>query len=67
MTRNVGNIDRALRAVLGLVLLAWAIFGSLTGVMLYAAIAVGIVMLATSSMRLCPLYSIVGIKTCKEC
>ncbi|WP_244276652.1 YgaP family membrane protein [Pseudovibrio sp. WM33] len=31
----------------------------------YGAIIVGIVMLLVSAVRICPLYSIFGIKTCR--
>jgi uncharacterized membrane protein HdeD (DUF308 family) len=69
MTANIGTIDRAFRIVLGLVLLAapfvsgMAVFTS-TLVTTLSVIA-GIVMLATSSMRFCPLYRIFGVRTCK--
>jgi len=33
----------------------------------YGAAAVGVVMLATSAFKICPLYSVLGFKTCKEC
>ena len=71
MTTNVGTIDRVFRAILGAVLLYLA-FGS--GLPLfaepfwtYAVALVGLVMLATAAFRLCPLYSLFGFKTCKDC
>ena len=71
MTPNVGTIDRILRAGLGLVLLYLAFFSGLAAmdgaVLKYGAILVGIVMLATAAFKLCPLYSMLGLKTCKEC
>ncbi len=71
MKTNVGSIDRILRAALGVVLL-WLAFASGIalfdgGVMKYGAIVVGIVMLATAAVRMCPIYSILGLKTCKTC
>ena len=68
MTKNVGSIDRALRAVLGVVLLYLA-FGSGMAffegaVAKYLAATVGIVMLLVAAMRVCPIYSIFGIRTC---
>jgi hypothetical protein len=33
----------------------------------YGAAIVGIVMLATSTLKMCPIYSILGLKTCKDC
>ena len=71
MTTNVGTIDRVLRAVLGIVLLYLAFLSGLPlfaeGLPKYAAAIIGIVMLVTSTLKLCPLYSVLGLKTCKEC
>ncbi|MGB7431084.1 MAG: DUF2892 domain-containing protein [Ahrensia sp.] len=71
MTANVGNLDRILRAALGIVLLYLAFFSGFATMseplFKYGAAIVGVVMLATSSLKLCPLYSIFGIKTCREC
>jgi hypothetical protein len=33
----------------------------------YGAAVVGIVMLATSMLKMCPIYSLLGLKTCKDC
>ncbi|HCP80706.1 MAG TPA: DUF2892 domain-containing protein [Octadecabacter sp.] len=69
MTANIGSIDRITRIILGIVLLAapflsgMALFESTTATVI--SVIVGIVMLATSSMRFCPLYRIFGIRTCK--
>ena len=69
MKHNVGSLDRLFRAILGVVLVAapfvsgMALFeGSLATVI---SVLVGVVMLATSAMSSCPLYSIFGIRTCK--
>lgn len=69
MTANLGSFDRMFRIVLGIVLLAapfvsgMAIFGSSTAIII--SVVAGIVMVATSAMRFCPLYRIFGIRTCK--
>ncbi len=69
MSANVGSIDRVLRIVLGLVLIAlpfvsnMALFASGTATVI--AVVVGLVLIATSAMRFCPLYRIFGIRTCK--
>jgi hypothetical protein len=71
MTTNVGTIDRILRAALGVVLLYLAFFSGLSlfaaPLFKYGAAAIGVVMLATSTLKMCPIYSILGLKTCKEC
>lgn len=60
MTRNVGQIDRTLRIVLGLVLLGMAFAG------LYTPWTwLGVVPLLTGLVGWCPPYSLLGINTCK--
>ena len=71
MTANVGTIDRILRAALGVVLLYLAFFSGqplfASPLFKYGAAIVGIVMLGTSTLKMCPIYSILGLKTCKDC
>jgi ABC-type enterochelin transport system permease subunit len=61
VTQNVGNIDRILRIVAGLVLLSLIFIGPKTWWGL-----LGIVPLATAFMRTCPAYSILGVSTCER-
>lgn len=69
MTANVGTIDRLARLVLGILLIAApfltkiALFQSTPGTLI--AVVVGVVLVATSAMRFCPLYRIFGIRTCQ--
>lgn len=55
---NVGNLDRALRLLIGLALIGLAAFGQI-GAWGY----VGIVPLLTGAVGLCPLYSLLGFST----
>ena len=59
MQANVGTIDRALRIVAGLILIALAATGTVGwwGWL-------GIVPLATGLFRFCPAYPLLGINTC---
>ena len=59
MSRNEGTLDRALRVILGLVLLSLVFIGPQTpwG-------WIGVVPLVTGLVGMCPLYSILGINTC---
>ena len=58
MKTNVGNIDRALRALAGIALIAWAVLGGPVWAW------VGIVSLATALFKFCPAYSLLRIQTC---
>lgn len=66
MTKNMGTIDRGLRAIVGLLALAGAfVLGWFSGWMVWAAAVVGVVMLVTAAVGNCPVYSLIGVKTCK--
>jgi hypothetical protein len=58
---NVGSVDRALRILLGVVLIGLAAAG-LIGAWGY----IGIIPLATGLMSRCPVYSLFGLSTCKR-
>ncbi|GAB4207894.1 MAG: DUF2892 domain-containing protein [Tibeticola sp.] len=59
MKTNEGTIDRALRIIVGLVLLGLAYTGTVG-----AWGWIGVVPLATGLMGWCPLYTLLGINTC---
>ncbi|MEY4748554.1 MAG: hypothetical protein RIQ60_768 [Pseudomonadota bacterium] len=59
MSSNVGGIDRIARIVAGLVLIALAVTGTI-GTWGY----IGLVPLATGLMKFCPLYTVLGLRTC---
>jgi len=59
MTRNVGGLDRVLRLVAGVALLALGYFGPLGWWGL-----VGLVPLGTAVIGFCPLYPLLGLSTC---
>ena len=61
MKSNVGGIDRILRIVLGLALIALAATGTIGG---WGWI--GLLPLATGALGWCPPYSLLGINTCKN-
>lgn len=59
MKGNAGGLDRALRVVAGLALLAWvALFNGPVWAW------VGIVPLLTGAIGVCPAYQLLGINTC---
>ena len=58
MKSNVGGIDRILRIVVGLALVAWAVMGGPVWAW------IGVVPLATGAIGFCPLYPVLGMNTC---
>ncbi|WP_431285744.1 YgaP family membrane protein [Humitalea sp. 24SJ18S-53] len=66
---NVGSLDRAIRFVLGAVLLVApfvfpGVFAAM-GAWRLAVAAVGAVLLGTAVFRFCPAYWLFGIRTCE--
>jgi hypothetical protein len=61
MKANVGSIDRILRIVVGLALIAWA---AALGGPIWAWI--GVVPLATGLFKFCPAYTLLGMNTCAK-
>jgi hypothetical protein len=59
MKSNVGGIDRILRIVLGLALIALTLTGTI-GVWGW----IGLVPLGTAALGFCPLYTVLGFSTC---
>jgi uncharacterized membrane protein YfcA len=59
MTNNVGGIDRTLRIIVGLGLIAAAVTGTI-GAWGY----IGVVPLLTGLIGWCPPYAILGFNTC---
>lgn len=61
--RNVGTVDRVLRIIVGLGLLAYAFgYPAQTGWNWVGFI--GVVPLLTAAFSTCPLYGLIGVNTC---
>jgi hypothetical protein len=59
MKVNIGNVDRVIRVVVGLVIIAvGAYYQSWWGL-------IGLLPILTASIRFCPVYVPFGISTCK--
>lgn len=60
MALNEGAIDRSLRVIIGIVLITLAVTG-IIGMWGW----IGVVPLVTGLIGWCPVYSLIGMKTCK--
>ncbi|MCK2089568.1 DUF2892 domain-containing protein [Thauera aromatica] len=58
MKTNVGGIDKIVRIVIGIALVAWALFGGPVWAW------IGVIPLATGLMGWCPAYGLFGMSTC---
>lgn len=63
MNPNIGNTDRIVRIVLGVILLSMLVL--LDGNLRWVGL-LGLVMLGTAALRFCPLYPVVGLNTCEK-
>ena len=64
MKKNMSNTDRIVRILLAAVFGALYFTGTVTGTFGIVLLVLGVVFLATSVIRFCPLYALVGLNTC---
>jgi len=60
MNANVGGIDRILRIIVGIGLIAWTFLGGPVWAW------IGVVPLATGLFKFCPVYPLIGLNTCGD-
>lgn len=65
MKKNVGTGDRFLRVMIGVIAVIVGLSGLLEGTLKWVALGIGAVMVLTASIQFCPLYTLLGINTCK--
>lgn len=65
MKKNVGNIDKGVRIVIAIVVAILYYFNIIEGTLAYILMALSITLLITSLINFCPLYTLLGINTCK--
>ena len=66
MKKNLGNIDRALRVTVALLLGILYFSNVVTGTFGVILLIVAVVFLLTSSISFCPLYTILGLNSGKK-
>ena len=65
MTVNVGSVDRLARIALGLVLIVLALTAGWGALGAIVSAVIGGVLVVTALVRFCPLYRLIGVRTCK--
>lgn len=65
MKKNVGSIDKVVRLIIAVIAAYVAFKGMVASPWDYVLYAVAGIMVATSLIGSCPLFSIFGINTCK--
>jgi len=62
--KNVGKFDRYIRITVAAALILLQLSGTLTGTYGIVALVIAAIMLLTSLIGFCPLYSLFGMNTC---
>lgn len=63
MQANVGGVERTVRVLIGLVLIALGLFHVVTGTGAIIAYVIGAIALITGLVRFCPAWKLFGINT----
>jgi Inner membrane protein YgaP-like, transmembrane domain len=65
MRKNMGGTDRIIRLIVAIIVgvLFWQ--GIIAGTLGYVLLGIATIFLLTSFISFCPLYSLVGLSTCK--
>jgi hypothetical protein len=66
MKRNLGSTDKVIRYILAIVAILIALLSNVSGLTQAILIAFAVILIGTSLLSFCPLYAIVGLKTCKN-
>jgi hypothetical protein len=65
MKKNMGATDRAIRVILAIIMGALYFTNTVTGTLGIVLLVLAGIFLLTSIVSFCPIYSIIGLKTCK--
>lgn len=65
MKKNMGTIDKLIRLAIAAVIVVLYYLGTISGTLGIVLLVVAGIFVLTSFISFCPLYTIVGISTCK--
>jgi hypothetical protein len=66
MKKNMGSTDKIIRLLIAAVIAILFLTNTVTGTLGIVLLVVAALMILTSLISFCPLYTLVGIKTCKS-
>ena len=67
MQKNMGTLDKTLRLIVAAIAVALAASGTLVGTLAIIAYVLAAVFVVTSFVSFCPLYRLIGLRTCANC
>jgi len=66
MKKNEGPVDRIIRVLVGIALIALGLLGIVSGVWMWVAYILGAILLLTGIVGFCPLYKLFKTSTAKK-
>ncbi|MDI9867887.1 YgaP family membrane protein [Flectobacillus roseus] len=66
MKKNMGSTDKLIRVIIAIIIAILYFTGTLTGTIGIIGLVIAGVFFVTSLVSFCPLYTILGISTCKK-
>ncbi|NBB31706.1 DUF2892 domain-containing protein [Cellulophaga sp. BC115SP] len=66
MKKNMGSTDKLIRIIIAIIVAVLYFTGTLTGTVGIIAVVIAGVFVLTSLISFCPLYTLLGISTCKK-
>lgn len=66
MKKNMGSTDKLIRIIIAIIVAVLYFTGTLTGTVGIIAVVIASVFVLTSLISFCPLYTLLGISTCRK-
>ncbi|HEY1044815.1 MAG TPA: DUF2892 domain-containing protein [Bacteroidia bacterium] len=66
MKKNMGTADRIIRVMVAIIIAFLYFGGTITGTLGLVLLVLAVVFALTSLMGFCPLYTLIGVNTCKK-
>ncbi|MDA0178633.1 hypothetical protein C7H62_1762 [Mesoflavibacter sp. HG96] len=66
MNKNMGALDKSLRVLTAIIIAILYFLNVIEGTIAYILMVIAIIFLITSFINFCPIYSLIGINTCRK-
>ena len=66
MNKNMGALDKSLRVLTAIIIAILYFLNIIDGTIAYILMIIAIIFLITSFINFCPIYSLIGINTCRK-
>jgi hypothetical protein len=64
--KNMGTLDRTIRVAIAILIAVLYLSGNLSGLTAIILCILAVVFVVTSFIGFCPLYTVIGLSTCKK-